>query len=190
MRVPLRFAAVSSETQTRGAGCSAHLWSWPSFSLIRHRDYWADVLLDGRPKQIRCRCGDTLFRVVLEYEFREDGEVRAVLIKPVCSSCGRERPPVWVEIKYAPTSDLISKPLDPIERPWVQPKRRQVTSLCQPADVERFTTYLVSTLGARVFSEAGTHEYKECDLNGIEFYPELKRDLLFTNLPGIQPISR
>jgi hypothetical protein len=128
--------------------------------------------------------------VVLEYEFRDDGEVRTVLIKPVCSSCGRERPPVWVEIKYAPTSDLISKPLDPIEQPWVQPKRRQVTSLWRPADVERFTTYLVSTLGARVFSEAGTHEYKECDLNGIEFYPELKRDLLFTNLPGIQPISR
>jgi hypothetical protein len=116
--------------------------------LLDSRDYWADVLVDGRPKRSRCSCGDTLFRVALEYEFRDDGEVRTVLIKPACSSCGREQPTVRVEIKYAPTSDLVSKPLDPIERPWFQPKRRPVTSFWQPADVERFTTYLVSTLGA------------------------------------------
>lgn len=158
--------------------------------LLDSRDYWADVLPDGRPKQSRCRCGGTLFRVALKYEFRDDGEVRTVLIKPSCSYCGREPSSVCVEIKYAPTSDLVSKPLDPIDRPWFQPKRQQVTSFWLPADAERFATYLVSSLGARVFAEDGIHDYRESRLENIEFHPELRRDLLFTNLHSAEPMSQ
>jgi hypothetical protein len=76
--------------------------------LLDSRDYWADILTDGGPKQSRCRCGGTLFRLTLEYEFRDDGEVRTVLIKPTCSDCGREQTPAWVEIKYAPRTEQSS----------------------------------------------------------------------------------
>jgi hypothetical protein len=155
--------------------------------LLDSQDYWGDVLQDGRPKQSRCRCGNTLFKVTLEYEFRDDGEVRTVLIKPTCTVCAREQSPAMVGIKYALTSGLISRPLNRIERPWFHPKRREITSFWKPVDAERFATYLVSTLGARVFSKVAAYEYKECNLENIQFYPELKCDLLFTNLQTIQP---
>lgn len=153
--------------------------------LLDSREYWADVLQDGKPKMSRCRCGGTLFRVALEYEFRDDGDVSNVEIRPTCVSCGREQSAVFIEIKYSPTTELVSKPLDPIEQPWLQPKRHEITSFWQPVDAEKFASYLVQSLGARVFSENSPYEFTEIDLADIEFYPELKHDLLFTNVEGV-----
>lgn len=153
--------------------------------LLDSREYWADVLQDGRPPQGRCRCGSVLFRVALEYEFRGTGDVRSVGIKPTCSGCGREQRMMVIDLKYSPTEELIAKPLDPIEARWLQPKRHQITSLWQPADAERFARYLVETLGARVFSKAAAIEFTESSIENVRFFPELKRDLLFTNMPSV-----
>jgi hypothetical protein len=152
--------------------------------LLDSRDYWADVLQDGRPKMSRCRCGSVLFRVNLEYEFRQDGDVRYVQVKPICAACSRGQRLMLIDIDYSPTDQLVAKPLDPIEKPWLQPKRRQVTAFWKPADAERFATYLAQSLRARVFSENGPNEFTEVALAHVEFFPELKHDLLFTNIDG------
>jgi hypothetical protein len=153
--------------------------------LLDSRDYWADVLQERRPAQSRCRCGGVLFRVALEYEFRVGGDVRSVSIKPTCSECGREQRIVLIDIKYSPTELLIANPLDPIEQPWLQPKRHEITSLWKPADAERFANHLSITLGARVFSRSASSEFSECGIESVQFFPELKRDLLFTNMPEL-----
>jgi hypothetical protein len=59
--------------------------------LLDSRDHWAAILQEGRPKQVRCRCGELLFRVELAYDFRDSGEVRCVDVMLNCCSCGREK---------------------------------------------------------------------------------------------------
>lgn len=150
--------------------------------LLDSREYWADTLQDGRPKPSRCRCGGKLFRLNLKYEFRQSGDVRCIQIELFCTACGRGQAPTEIDIKYSPTDQLVTRPLDPIEQPWRQPKRHQMTAFWTPADAERFATHLVESLGARVFSESSPNQFTGVSLAEIEFYPELKQSLLFTNL--------
>jgi hypothetical protein len=158
--------------------------------LLDSRDYWADVLQDGRPPLSRCSCGSILFRVRLEYELRSTGDVRNVSVMPTCARCGKAQRPMIVDIRYSPTEQLIEKPLDAIERPWLQPKRREITALWLPSDAEKFARHLAEPSTTRTFVRSPGHKYVECRFEEVQFYPELKRDLLFTNLPEIAAPSR
>jgi hypothetical protein len=153
--------------------------------LLDSRDYWADVLQAGRPKQTRCPCGAALFRVGLIYDLREDGDVRSVDVLLTCCECGRSQVEASFEIDYNPTGELISKPLDPIEQPWLKVKQRQITAYWQPADAQRFASYLVERLSARIYRNVSAME--ECQFDSVEFYPELKHDLYFTNASDVTP---
>ncbi|WP_263375808.1 hypothetical protein [Granulicella aggregans] len=158
--------------------------------LLDSRDYWADILEDGRPKLSRCRCGNNLFKVELRYDFRDEGEVRSIEVTADCSACARPQAAALFETKYAPTDHLVARPLDPIERPWFQPKRQELTSLWIPQDAERFAKYLVEELDGRAFSSDTDYDYRPRELRDICFYPELTRDVLFTNVPDIVPASK
>ncbi len=99
--------------------------------------------------------------------------------------CERENWPLDIDIKYSPTDQLVTRPLDPIEKPWLQPKRHQITAFWKPLDAERFVTHLSQSPHVRVLAKLRPYEFSEIALADIEFYPELKHDLLFTNLNGI-----
>ena len=148
--------------------------------LLDSRDYWADVLQEGRPREIHCRCGGALFRVALGYDFRDDGDVYAVNVAPTCCGCGRERTGARFEIDYSPTAELVSKPLDPIPQPWVRAKRCEITAYWQPSDAERFAQYLSGVQSVRIYRDLNGIE--ECGIEAVEFYPELNRALYFTNM--------
>ncbi len=154
--------------------------------MLDSRDYWADVLQEGRPKEIRCRCGGALFRVDLVYHFRDDGDVGSVDMSPTCCACGLEQRGASFEIDYSPTAELISKPLDPIEQPWLKARRSEITSYWQPADAERFALYLSEIPGVRIFRDS--NGFEECGIEAVEFYPELKCDLYFTNALELPPL--
>jgi hypothetical protein len=158
--------------------CSAGHYSL----LLDSRDYWAEVLQDGRPKESRCRCGSVLFYTYLEYELREDGEVHFVEVGLACCECGREQKPVVFEISYAPRAELIAQPLDPIEKPWLRAKQHQITAYWQANDAERFTRYLVESLGARLYMQTRENDLRVSTISDIEFYPELSKHLYFTNI--------
>src|SRR5271170_1099743 len=68
--------------------------------LLDSRDYWADVLQEGRPEQIKCLCGESLLQVDLIYDFREDGGVRCVDVSLSCCVCGRKNNGTSFEINY------------------------------------------------------------------------------------------
>ena len=61
---------------------------------------------------------------------------------PHAAIAAGNEPPASFEIDYSPTAELISKPLDPIGQPWLKAKRCEITAYWQPADVERFASYL------------------------------------------------
>jgi hypothetical protein len=172
---------LNEDEQVGLVTCSAGHHSF----LLDSRDYWADVLQNGRPRQIQCRCKGKLFRVELIYDFRADGDVRFVYISPICSACNRERRGVSVKINYGPTAELVSKPLDPIQRPWLRAKTREINSYWKPADAEQFARYLTENLAARMFR--GDDEMQECEIHEVEFYPQLKYDLFFTNVEDFAP---
>jgi hypothetical protein len=148
--------------------------------LLDSRDYWADILQEGRPKQIRCRCGGALFSVDLVYDFREDGDVRSVDVLLTCCECGRKQTGASFEIDYSPTAELISRPLDPIEQPWLKAKQCEITAYWQPGDAKRFASYLSELPGARIYRDSNGIE--ECGVDAVEFHPELRYDLYFTNM--------
>jgi hypothetical protein len=124
--------------------------------------------------------------VALAYDFREDGDVRSVDVLLTCCHCGREKIATSFEIDYSPTAELISKPLDPIEQPWLKAKQCQITAYWQPADAERFASYLTGTLGALMYR--AVDDMEECRIQSITFHPELEYDLYFTNIPAAVPI--
>jgi hypothetical protein len=155
--------------------------------LLDSRDYWMDVIQEGRPKRKVCSCGNQFFRVGLVYAFRETGDVRTIDIHLRCSTCSRDLPQRQWEFKYGPTDELVTRPLDPIENPWLRPKRVQITAYWRPPDAERFVRFLVQDLAARVFVRANFTEFVLTTFEETEFQPELKRDLYFTYLPDFIP---
>lgn len=148
--------------------------------LLDSRDYWSDVLQSGRPKQVKCRCRESLFRVSLAYEFRDDGNVACVDVLLNCSACQRDKVGANFEINYYPTDGLLERPLDPIDNPWLKARQCQITSYWKAEDCERFASYMARNLGARIYR--GADPVDECTIDCIEFYPELACDLYFTNI--------
>lgn len=105
--------------------------------LLDSRDHWADIIQDGRPPIVRCRCKSKRFALTLEYLFRPDGDIYQIDVVLHCSKCGAEKRPTTLEIDYSPTGTLLSSPLDPCEGPWVIPRRHSYTSFWKAADVDQ-----------------------------------------------------
>lgn len=156
--------------------------------FLDSRDHWADILQGGRPKRSSCRCKCVLFRLELCYEFRENGDVRWIGVTQTCTNCGREASRLEIDIKYSPTDELVSRPLDPVEKPWLQPKRRQITAYWNPEDAKRFAEYLVNSLNANIIQDhlGPNSRIERCRLDEVEFFPELKTVLYFTVIEDAQ----
>ncbi len=105
--------------------------------LLDSRDYWAEVIQDGRPPIARCRCKSNRFLLSLHYQFRADGDVASVEVVLHCSACAKEKRAATFEIDYSPTESLVSAPLEPCSNPWLVARRRTYTGLWSPADTER-----------------------------------------------------
>lgn len=146
--------------------------------LLDSRDYWAEVTQDCRPKAIKCRCGANTFGVQLDYEFRNDGEVRSVDVMLICRACRREPPYTTFDIDYTPTESLLEKPLDRIEEPWLRALRIEITAYWRPTDAQRFAEYLTGTLSARVLRREP--DLKECAIVREDFRSEPVSDLYFS----------
>lgn len=154
--------------------------------LLDSRDYWSDVLQDGRPRQIRCRCKRESFHVALMYDFRDTGQVAAVDVVLTCAECKREALGASFEINYDPTDRLLSHPLDPIQDPWLRAREVQITSYWLATDAECFAAHLTAELGARAFHRV----MGECEFLPVKrdlFLPGVHHELYFTNLPDVAP---
>lgn len=155
--------------------------------LADSRDYWADITQGKKPKQSKCKCGSSFFNVHLGYEFRETGDVRSIEVTPTCADCNRPQLPMLCEIKYSPTESLVTHPLDAIDEPWLYAKRKEITCYWQPADASEFASYMTRSLKARVFRHVGNDRIEECRLEDIQFFPDLKSDVYFTNEAHLLP---
>ena len=107
--------------------------------LLDSRDYWLDLIQNGKPREIKCHCKSNAFTASLIYRVEREREaISAVDLNLRCVACGVERLGMTFEIDYEPTDQLVDQPLHPCPNPWLKPKRVSITALWKPYDLLRF----------------------------------------------------
>nr|WP_314484366.1 hypothetical protein [uncultured Kingella sp.] len=97
------------------------------YLMLDSIDYWFDLIQSRSPVKKKCRCKNDWFKVDFVYTCREDdGEVREVEVRTVCTECARESPAMRVEIDYAPTGKLVSQPLYEVKNPKLKYKYHEI----------------------------------------------------------------
>jgi hypothetical protein len=119
--------------------------------LLDSRDVWADVLQEGRPRELRCRCKQRTFHLTVDYDLRDGTRtVRSFVVRARCATCTARREVFRADIDYEPTDALLERPLDPIDDPWRKARWVQVTGLWKLEDLGRLLRFVGSLAGARI----------------------------------------
>jgi len=172
-----------------GVGLAICAEGHPSF-LLDSRDVWATVIQSGRPRKLRCRCKNSTFQVSVGYEFRDGSPtVRAAHVRARCAACGAERSVFDVDIDYEPTVDLLERPLDPVDDPWLKAKWVELSGLWMRTDLECLLRFVGTLSHARIVfasPQQGPRELSAEDashaLRGSNSF-----DFAFTNVPVTLP---
>jgi hypothetical protein len=90
------------------------------------------------PRPIRCGCKGTAFKLSIDYEFRDDGDVCSVAVRGTCAACGKAHRQFEVEIDYSPTKQLVDEPLKFCKNPKIHYDLRELTLYARRAEVARF----------------------------------------------------
>ena len=106
----LRDEAVAS---ARCLNCTA------DYLLLDSGDYWFDVIQKGYPRLTRCSCKIESFRLRIDYNFRDDGEIDYLVVQSICPACGKSRRQLEIDIKYGGTDHLFKRPLVPCKNPKI-----------------------------------------------------------------------
>jgi hypothetical protein len=93
--------------------CSAN------YLLLDSRDYWFDVIQKGYPRITHCACKNESFRLLIDYNFRDDGYIDYIEVHSTCAACGRTRRQLNFEVDYCGTDHLLKKPLVPCKNPKI-----------------------------------------------------------------------
>lgn len=113
-----------------------------NYLLLDSEDYWFDVIQKGFPKISRCGCKSAAFKLRCEYSLRDDGDVAAIVVWTTCSSCGKTKRQMNLDIDYGPTQRLIDQPLVYCRNPRILYDLREITLYATPEDIARVAAYL------------------------------------------------
>jgi hypothetical protein len=142
------------------------------YLLLDSADYWFDTIQQRPyPKPTRCGCKATAFRLRLDYEFRDDGDVRAVAVWASCAACEKSRRVLDVEIDYGPTEQLMTTPLVYCRNPKIHYDLHELTMYAEPADIARLVVFLSKEAGCRFLAslrESGEWRVREIDAGEAE----------------------
>jgi hypothetical protein len=89
------------------------------YLLLDSKDYWFDVIQKGYPRLARCSCKNESFRLRIDYNIRDDGDVNYIQVHSICSACAKTRRQLDFEVDYGGTGHLLKKPLVPCKNPKV-----------------------------------------------------------------------
>src|SRR5262245_41774213 len=68
------------------------------YLMLDSGDYWFDAIQRRYPPLSRCSCNGTPYRLTFGYDFRDDGDIKAVRVWSACSSCGKKTRRLTVDI--------------------------------------------------------------------------------------------
>ena len=125
------------------------------YLLLDSGDYWYDVIQEKYPRKAKCRCGCTRFSVEMEYEYRDnDIDIGFVWVRGLCSECGHRRKVLEIKIDYAPTENLLAKPLIPCAVPKLKYKLRCINGFWLQDDAVQLVSFLMEGLELSVWGES------------------------------------
>ncbi len=116
--------------------CSAN------YLLLDSKDYWFDVIQKGYPRVTRCSCKNEAFRLRIDYNMRDDGDVDYITLHSMCSACGKAKRQLGFEVDYCGTAHLLRKPLVPCKNPKVLYDLKHLNLLLTPPDMLRIVDHL------------------------------------------------
>jgi hypothetical protein len=116
--------------------CSAN------YLLLDSKDYWFDVIQKGYPRLTRCPCKNEVFRLRIDYNIRDDGDIDYIEIHSICSACGKTRRQLHFEVDYGGTGHLLKKPLVPCKNPKVLYDLKDINLLLTFPDIVRIVEHL------------------------------------------------
>jgi hypothetical protein len=129
----LRDEAVAA---TRCIKCSA------DYLLLDSKDYWFDAIQRGYPRASRCSCKNKSFRLRIDYDFRDNGDVRYVEVHSICCACGKARRQLDLEVGYCGTAHLFNAPLVPCKNPKILYDLKRLSLLITLSDIHSIVDYL------------------------------------------------
>ena len=107
----------------------------------------SNVIQKSFPRLSRCSCKGTSFNLRFDYRLRNDGDVEAIHVWTTCTSCGKAKRQMTVDIDYGPTGNLIAEPLVFCQNPRVLYDLREITLYAERRDVARIAAYLNTQAG-------------------------------------------
>lgn len=142
-----------------------------NYLLLDSGDYWFDVIQQGYPRPGRCGCKGTAFRLRVDYEFRDDGDVGSVDVWSTCAACGKSRRQFDADIDYAPTAHLVDAPLTYCKNPRVLYDLKELTLYAKRADIARVVRFLHDDGGCHFIAclrENDSWEVRSVDVDEAE----------------------
>jgi hypothetical protein len=156
--------------------------------ILDSRDTWFDVIQEGRPRQLRCRCKGERYRLSVQYSLRRDtSSVAGVSVYARCSACGATRDVFDAEIDYEPTEALVDRPLDPVEDPWLKARRVELTALWKVSDLTRVLRFAATLPEARICFGGWNEPISEVPVEHL--CEQLKSARIFTVLIAREPFD-
>lgn len=132
----LRLLRDEALASARCVTCSAN------YLLLDSKDYWFDVIQKGYPRVTRCSCKNESFRLRIDYNIRDDGDIDYIEMHSICSACGKARRQLDFEVDYCGTAHLLKKPLAPCKNPKVLYDLKDLNLLLTLPDMLRIVDHL------------------------------------------------
>lgn len=132
----LRVLADEGLATARCVGCAK------DFLLLDSEDYWFDAIQTTYPRVRRCTCGTTAFRLKCDYFLRDDGDVKSVNLWSSCSSCGKTKRQMELDLDYTGTEELISRPLRFCKTPKLRYDLKDISLYVTKSDMTSIIGYL------------------------------------------------
>jgi hypothetical protein len=112
------------------------------YLLLDSKDYWFDVIQKGYPRLTRCSCKNESFRIRIDYNLRDDGDIDYIEMHSICSACGKTRRQLDFEVDYCGTDHLLKKPLVPCKNSKVLYDLKDLSLLLTLPDMFRIVDHL------------------------------------------------
>ncbi|RZJ53374.1 MAG: hypothetical protein EOO44_08710 [Flavobacterium sp.] len=129
-----------------------------NYLILDSIDYWYDVIQDEYPKKKKCSCKNEWFNVVFHYIPREGtDDIREIGIVTTCTACSKVSKPVWIDIDYSPTEELIKNPIHFCEKPNIKYKLQKLSSYWSGDDLKNFLQFIFNDLKLNVYCWFSQH---------------------------------
>lgn len=146
-----------------------------NYLILDSIDYWYDVIQNEYPKKKKCSCKNEWFYVTFDYILRQEtDDVREIVITTTCTDCSKISKPIYIDIDYSPTEELIENPITFCEKPNIKYKYQQLTSYWSGKNINEFLQFIFQDLKLNVYCWFSEHPENKKRFEKVSFEKAIK----------------